>query len=615
MRKYLLQLSIGVASTFFLASCSTINPYKKVEFKPSPSATSAGPMDDSLNYGNEQIEFWIDKANLSANLQNALYGGGISSLGVAGYYGSSGHRGPSAITALTYAGTMMFGWSALNNARPQQQIYVAGAGALSCLLRTQTTLQMSGEEYNNFDVKQSGLAKELSKQLISSKIAVSRLQSEISSLKVEFAGRENLDEFLDFYSTAAQTGTNRIGDAQTVLSEATAFKEFVDWTSNNARYQIDDVITQINVQLAKNVLTPDEAYNIALQVGTRSKASISGFIPEEPGEDTETPEDADDPAIKGNNRAGAISNYTWRFGTKSVESKEQERFEKGIEKLKKLHGELTEVLANLDTTVVALKPKYKARLANYQTATQGETCKPEGVPLKLTLSPAADSVKLEKGKSYPVTIIGGSGNYRSELSGKAEGVSFSVSGGVLSPDHIEIKTTEEAVGPFSLVVRDLKTDDSKAIAFQLTDSKPPETKSIPGLEEELSFSMLGRADGQVAKCLKSDKDPPAYVLTDAETTLIQYAVIEYLGPGVSRKNFVDGVWGPRTEAAVRRYFSVRGKIPLSNSVDVKCKAYQYLENSTDFQGLLKSDAEKAIEKQQEHDEKRENSFVDKSLID
>lgn len=592
----------AIFASVALGACSTINPYASADFDRSlnevkrAAQQTDGPIPERLvnlragmAHGNDQIRIWRSKANLSSNLQTAIYGTAIGALGTAGYFGASGERGTSAITALTFAGSALFGWASLNNAKPRQQIYIAGTGAMTCLLYTRSALDLTNKELLDLEnVQQLEAARR------DADLARRELVAEGYRTVATLGGGTSVKTLIAPYLGASTNAGREIGRAVNALSEAQAFLTFVDAHGKNMRHAVGDLVHDVDEQLAKSQLTPEQAIAIASAVGSRARQDTTNLMPEkEETSDAESSAKAEEEDLISTAEQGQLRGSAQRADLEIAASRLNTKL-----------AELNRSLTILTAETGKLAAIYEPRMRFYQEAANSDVCTPIGAALPLTIDPSDKTVTLKPGDPYAVSIKGGSGRYSSSLGGQVAGVTLEASGGVLAGDRVMVKTSDNASGAFSLTVRDLDTNQDVTIAFTIaedsnnirpksqagptvTPGARPVVTDLPDAPDE-ELVGLPRA---TTTTLSIAAPQSSCVLTPTQTAISQLAFLAAEPSSIGPVGFVDGQWGPNTEKAARAWLVLRAKTSIAVGTDVRCGLKSIVRSRPELLRQLYRDAE------------------------
>ena len=563
------------AALLALSGCANVNPY--VAPKSNISTGIAGPADrakalnDSLNYAIHQGDLWRGKANAVANSQTALYAVALPTSAVAAYYGITGDRGSSAITALTGVSAGAFGLSMLSQSRPRQAIYLAGTNAMACVVWSAAPFAMPQTVYDDVEAKAGTLGASAANVSAAAGDLLNEARLKATSGLPWTDEQKAYIEALAGQSEAAQAHLS--GTAE-IISSAYGLLSAIDMAATQVTAHTLSIESMVNVQLAAREPSPEAVLQVAREFSGSLKSLQSSLVPPAA------------PAVP-NPAAPAAAAPPSGFVGMAISTTDAQKITAAMTDLSQKQTALNTALRTYDGERATLVGRVAAHSSAVDAAAAIKACKAEGVqPMSITPTNLTPAVK--KGSTYEVTINGGSGVFNTRLVGTTgNDVSISYANSPYPSRSPVITFGDKATGSQSVAFADTNDTNTAPIivTFSIDAAAPPPGKNQP-LNSQKNASTLYFVPPPEAF-------PPTEAGCEAAMPESKAIVFQAAFAGTSDPqkdlSFIDGDWRKETRQAAQAYIYRTIQNP-DKTQPAACYLKDLAENDDDFKARLFSDA-------------------------
>ena len=570
------KVSLPVA-LFALSGCANVNPY--VAPKSNISTGIASPADrakalnDSLNYAIQQGDMWRGKANAVANSQTALYAVALPTSAVAAYYGITGDRGSSAITALSGVSASAFGLAYLSQSRPRQAIYLAGTNAMACVVWSAAPFAMPQTVYNDIEAKAGTLG--------TSAAHVSAAASNLlNDARLQAAsGLPWTDEqkaYIEALAGQAEAAQAHLAGTADIISSAYKLLSAIDMAATQVSAHTLSIESMVNVQLAAREPSPEAVLQVAREFSGSLKSLQSSLAPPAA------------PAVP--NPAAPAAGTPADVAKMGISTTDAQKITAAITDLSNKQTALNNALRAYDGERATLVGRVAAHSNAVDAAAAIKACKAEGVQ-PMSITPAELTPAVKKGSTYEVTINGGSGIFNTRLVGTTgNDVSISYANSPYPSRSPVITFGDKATGSQSVAFAD--TNDINAapiiVTFRIDAAAPNDT---PPAKNQQIYSQ------QDTSTLYFVSPPKAFPPTEAgcEAAMPESKAIvfqaAFAGTSDPQKglSFIDGDWRKETREAAQAYIYRTIQNP-DKTQPAACFLKDLVESNDDFKTRLFSDA-------------------------
>ena len=527
-------------SLLAVSACGHISPYvaPDMPIQTVPGATpgqgGTTPLDNSLNYAIAQASAWRAKANAVSNTQLSLFAVALPTSAVAAYYGITGDRGSSAITALAGTSAGAFGLSMLSQSRPRQSIYLAGTNAMACVIWSAAPFAMPQSVYTQISTN----TQRLSKRTKSVVDAAGDLDAEIS--KQAASGLDWSPEqqaYMKALVTQVDAAREHVKGTDEVITAAHGLLAAIDMAATQVYAHTMQIESMVNLQLSEREPSPEAV----LQVAKEFSGSITSLQlslappPETPVVSPASPPDTRDTGGEGVTSSSARENA--------------DKIAAAMAALQQKQRQLDSALSGYDAARATLEGQVNAHAQAMKAAAEIKACKAEGIA-PMSITPADLAPAVSKDSTYEVTINGGSGIFNTRLVGATgNDVSISYANTPYPSRSPVIKFGPDASGSQSVAFADTNNTSAAPIivTFSIGDSQEQRQKAstMPPGSRVLHFKP------------PPEEFPPTDAACEGAISRSRTIVFQAAFAGASQPPkslaFIDGDWREKTREAAQAY--------------------------------------------------------------